>query len=48
MLQLNRGRIMKNEENKVKTINVYEGIFFGTIILLLIYLLLTKFVVPGI
>ncbi len=39
---------MKKEEKKVKTIKLYEGIFFGTIILLLIYLLLTKFVVPGI
>ena len=44
MILLLRGLEMKKDKKKVKTIKLYEAIFIGGAILLLIFLLLIKYV----
>ncbi len=41
-------RVSKISETMNKTINLYEALFFGVAILLLIFILLIKYVTPNI
>ena len=38
----------KSKEKEVKTIKLYEAIFFGIALLLLIFVILVKYVTPNI